>query len=405
MSQSSYKKVVLAYSGGLDTSVILKWLEEVYGCEVVAFCADLGQGEDLKAIKKKAQSLGVKKIYVEDLRETFVKDHVFPMLRGNAIYEGSYLLGTSIARPLIAKRQIEIAAKEGAAAVCHGATGKGNDQVRFELTYMALHPQIKIIAPWREWTMRSRRELIEYAEKHGIPVTATKAKPYSMDMNLFHTSYEGGILEDPWKAPPEEIFVMSVSPERAPAKAREVEIEYVAGNPVAVDGKKMSPAALLAHLNTLGGAHGVGRVDLVENRYVGMKSRGVYETPGGTILHAAHRGLESLTMDREVLHLRDSLIPRYAELIYYGYWYAPEREMLQTAIDEAQKDVTGTVRVKLYKGTCTVVGRKSPRSLYRLDMATFEEDDVYRQKDAEGFIRLNALRLAIRAQRKKRSSR
>ena len=405
MSQSSYKKVVLAYSGGLDTSVILKWLEEVYGCEVVAFCADLGQGEDLKAIKKKAQSLGVKKIYVEDLRETFVKDHVFPMLRGNAIYEGSYLLGTSIARPLIAKRQIEIAAKEGAAAVCHGATGKGNDQVRFELTYMALHPQIKIIAPWREWTMRSRRELIEYAEKHGIPVTATKAKPYSMDMNLFHTSYEGGILEDPWEAPPEEIFVMSVSPERAPAKAREVEIEYVAGNPVAVDGKKMSPAKLLAHLNTLGGAHGVGRVDLVENRYVGMKSRGVYETPGGTILHAAHRGLESLTMDREVLHLRDSLIPRYAELIYYGYWYAPEREMLQTAIDEAQKDVTGTVRVKLYKGNCTVVGRKSPRSLYRLDMATFEEDDVYRQKDAEGFIRLNALRLAIRAQRKKRSSR
>ena len=405
MSRSSYKKVVLAYSGGVDTSVILKWLEEVYGCEVIAFCADLGQGEDLKAIKKKAQSLGVKKVYVEDLREVFVKDHVFPMLRGNAIYEGSYLLGTSIARPLIARRQIEIAADEGAEAVCHGATGKGNDQVRFELTYMALHPQIKIIAPWREWTMRSRRELIEYAEKHGIPVTATKAKPYSMDMNLFHTSYEGGILEDPWKAPPEEIFVMSVSPERAPNKAREVEIDYVAGNPVAVDGKKMSPAALLAHLNKLGGEHGVGRVDLVENRYVGMKSRGVYETPGGTILHAAHRGLESLTMDREVLHLRDSLIPRYAELIYYGYWYAPEREMLQVALDEAQRDVTGTVRVKLYKGTCTVVGRKSPRSLYRLDMATFEEDDVYRQKDAEGFIRLNALRLAIRAQRKKRSTR
>ncbi len=405
MSRSSYKKVVLAYSGGLDTSVILKWLEEVYDCTVIAFCADLGQGEDLKAIKAKAQSLGVKKVYVEDLREVFVRDHVFPMLRGNAIYEGSYLLGTSIARPLIARRQIEIAAKEGAEAVCHGATGKGNDQVRFELTYMALHPQIKIIAPWREWTMRSRRELIEYAEQHGIPVTATKAKPYSMDMNLFHTSYEGGILEDPWKAPPEEIFVMSVSPERAPNKAREVEIEYVAGDPVAVDGKKMSPATLLASLNKLGGEHGVGRVDLVENRYVGMKSRGVYETPGGTILHAAHRGLESLTMDREVLHLRDSLIPRYAELIYYGYWYAPEREMLQTALDEAQRDVTGTVRVKLYKGSCTVVGRKSPRSLYRLDMATFEEDDVYRQKDAEGFIRLNALRLAIRAQRnKKRSS-
>lgn len=405
MNRASYEKVVLAYSGGLDTSVILKWLEEVYGCEVVAFCADLGQGEDLKAIKKKAQSLGVKKVYVEDLREVFVKDHVFPMLRGNAIYEGSYLLGTSIARPLIARRQIEIAAKEGAEAVCHGATGKGNDQVRFELTYMALHPQIKIIAPWREWTMRSRRELIDYAEKHGIPVTATKAKPYSMDMNLFHTSYEGGILEDPWEAPPEEIFVMSVSPERAPDRAREVEIDYVAGDPVAADGKKMSPATLLAYLNKVGGQHGIGRVDLVENRYVGMKSRGVYETPGGTILHAAHRGLESLTMDREVLHLRDSLIPRYAELIYDGYWYAPEREMIQTALDDAQRDVTGTVRVKLYKGTCTVVGRKSPRSLYRLDMATFEEDDVYRQKDAEGFIRLNALRLAIRAQRnKKRSS-
>ncbi len=403
MSRSSYKKVVLAYSGGLDTSVILKWLEEVYGCEVIAFCADLGQGEDLKAIKKKARALGVKKVYMEDLRETFVRDHVFPMLRGNAIYEGSYLLGTSIARPLIAKRQIEIAAEEGAEAVCHGATGKGNDQVRFELTYMALYPQIKIIAPWREWTMRSRRELIEYAEKHGIPVTATKAKPYSMDMNLFHTSYEGGILEDPWAAPPEEIFVMSVSPERAPNKPREIEIEYVSGDPVAVDGKKMGPATLLAHLNKLGGEHGVGRVDLVENRYVGMKSRGVYETPGGTILHAAHRGLESLTMDREVLHLRDSLIPRYAELIYYGYWYAPEREMIQSALDEAQRDVTGTVRVKLYKGTCTVVGRKSPRSLYRLDMATFEEDEVYRQKDAEGFIRLNALRLAIRAQRKKTS--
>jgi argininosuccinate synthase len=394
---------VLAYSGGLDTSVILKWLEEEYGCTVVAFCADLGQGEDLKAIKAKAQALGVKKVYMEDLREVFVKDHVFPMLRGNAVYEGSYLLGTSIARPLIARRQVEIAVQEGAEAVCHGATGKGNDQVRFELTYMALHPQIKIIAPWREWSMRSRRELIEYAEKHGIPVTATKAKPYSMDMNLFHTSYEGGILEDPWEAPPDEIFVMSVSPQRAPDKPREIEIEYVAGDPVAVDGKKMSPATLLAHLNKLGGEHGVGRVDLVENRYVGMKSRGVYETPGGTILHAAHRGLESLTMDREVLHLRDSLIPRYAELIYYGYWYAPEREMIQAALDEAQRDVTGTVRVKLYKGSCTVVGRKSPRSLYRLDMATFEEDEVYRQQDAEGFIRLNSLRLAIRAQRKKAS--
>jgi argininosuccinate synthase len=299
---------------------------------------------------------------------------------------------------------MEIAAKEGADAVSHGSTGKGNDQVRFELTYQALDPTVKIIAPWREWTMRSRRELIEYAEKHGIPVTATKAKPYSTDPNLFHISYEGGILEDPWSAPPDEIFQLTVSPEKAPDKPREVVIEYEQGDPVAVDGRKMSPATLLAHLNKLGGEHGIGRVDLVENRYVGMKSRGVYETPGGTILHAAHRGLESLTLDREVLHLRDSLIPRYAELIYYGYWYAPEREMLQVAINEAQKDVTGTVRVKLYKGSCTVTGRKSERSLYRLDIATFEEDDVYRQKDAEGFIRLNALRLAIRAQRRKKKS-
>ena len=404
MTRSSVKKVVLAYSGGLDTSVILKWLQETYDCSVVAFCADLGQGEDLKPIKAKAEALGVTKVYVEDLRDVFVKDHIFPMLRGNAVYEGSYLLGTSIARPLIARRQIEIAAKEGADAVSHGSTGKGNDQVRFELTYLALDPSVKIIAPWREWSLRSRRELIEYAQRHGIPVTATKAKPYSMDMNLFHVSYEGGILEDPWQAPPEEIFHMTVSPEQAPMKPREVEIEYLQGNPVAVDGKRLKPAALLAHLNKLGGAHGVGRVDLVENRYVGMKSRGVYETPGGTILHAAHRGLESLTMDREVMHLRDSLIPRYAELIYYGYWYAPEREMLQRALDEAQQDVTGTVRVKLYKGSCTVVGRKSPRSLYRLDMATFEEDEVYRQRDAEGFIRLNALRLAIRAQRRKSRS-
>jgi argininosuccinate synthase len=399
--QRPVKKVVLAYSGGLDTSVILRWLQETYGCAVVAFCADLGQGEDLKAVKAKAQALGASKVYVEDLREVFVKDHIFPMLRANAVYEGSYLLGTSIARPLIAQRQIEIARKESADAVAHGATGKGNDQVRFELTYLALDPKIKIIAPWREWAFRSRRELIEYAQAHGIPVTATKAKPYSMDLNLFHVSYEGGILEDPWEAPPEEIFQMTVSPEQAPDKPREIEIDYERGDPVAVDGKRMSPATLLAHLNRLGGTHGVGRVDLVENRYVGMKSRGVYETPGGTILHVAHRGIESLTMDREVLHLRDSLIPRYAELIYYGYWYSPERLMLQKAIDEAQQDVTGTVRVKLYKGGCMVVGRKSPRSLYRLDMATFEEDEVYRQKDAEGFIRLNALRLAIRAQRPK----
>jgi argininosuccinate synthase len=404
MKVKPIKKIVLAYSGGLDTSVILKWLQETYGAEIVAFCADLGQGEDLRAIKAKAQKLGVKKVYVEDLRETFVRDYVFPMLRANAVYEGCYLLGTSIARPLIARRQAEIALKEGADAVSHGATGKGNDQVRFELTYTALAPHLKIIAPWREWTMRSRRELIEYAERHGIPVTATKARPYSMDLNLFHVSYEGGILEDPWEAPPEEIFQMTVSPERAPDKALEVQIDYEGGNPVAVDGKRMSPATLLAHLNKLGGAHGIGRVDLVENRYVGMKSRGVYETPGGTILHVAHRGLESLTMDREVLHLRDSLIPRYADLIYNGYWFSPEREMLQAAIDEAQKDVTGTARVKLYKGNCALVGRKSKHSLYRLDIATFEEDDAYNQKDAEGFIRLNALRLKIRAQRKKVAS-
>ena len=397
------KKVVLAYSGGLDTSVILKWLQETYRCEVIAFCADLGQGENLKAVKIKAQRLGVKRVYVEDLREVFVKHYVFPMLRANAVYEGSYLLGTSIARPLIARRQIEIAKKEGAEAVSHGATGKGNDQVRFELTYMALEPKIKIIAPWRDWNFRSRRELIEYAEQHAIPVTATKAKPYSMDLNLFHVSYEGGILEDPWNAPPDEIFQMTVSPEQAPDKPQEIEIDYVGGDPVAIDGKKMSAATLLARLNKLGGAHGIGRVDLVENRYVGMKSRGVYETPGGTILHAAHRGLESLTMDREVLHLRDSLIPRYAELVYYGYWFSPERAVLQATMDEAQKDVSGTVRVKLYKGNCTVVGRKSKDSLYRLDIATFEEDEVYRQKDAEGFIRLNALRLAIRAQRRKAS--
>ncbi len=401
MNRNGVKKVVLAYSGGLDTSVILKWLQETYSCTVVAYCADLGQGEDLKAVKTKALAVGASKVYVEDLREVFVKRHIFPMLRGNAVYEGSYLLGTAIARPLIARRQIEIARKEGADAVSHGATGKGNDQVRFEVTYLALDPKVRVIAPWREWAFRSRRELIEYASAHGIPVTATKAKPYSTDPNLFHVSYEGGILEDPWEEPPEEIFQMTVSPEKAPNKPRVVEIEYERGDPVAVDGKRMSPAALLTHLNRLGGEHGVGRVDLVENRYVGMKSRGVYETPGGTILHVAHRGLESLTMDREVLHLRDSLIPRYAELIYYGYWYSPEREVLQKAFDEAQQDVSGTVRIKLYKGSCTVVGRRSDRSLYRLDLATFEEDEAYRQKDAEGFIRLSALRLAIRAQRRK----
>jgi len=391
------KKVVLAYSGGLDTSVILKWMRETLGYQVIAFCADLGQGEDMRAVKAKAMKMGASKVYIEDLRETFVRDYIFPMLRANAVYEGTYLLGTSIARPLIARRQIEIAEREGTDAVAHGATGKGNDQMRFELTYLALNPSIKIIAPWREWTFRSRRDLIEYAKRHGIPVTATKDKPYSTDRNHFHVSYEGGILEDPWEEAPEEIFQMTVSPDKAPAKPVYLEIDYEQGDPVAVNGKLLSPAALLSHLNDVGGAHGVGRVDLVENRYVGMKSRGVYETPGGTILHVAHRAVESLTLDREVLHLRESLIPRYAEMIYYGYWNAPEREMLQAAMDEAQRDVTGTARLKLYKGSCSVVGRRSPRSLYRLDMATFEEDDVYRQKDAEGFIRLNGLRLAIRA--------
>jgi len=391
------KKVVLAYSGGLDTSVILKWMRETLGYQVIAFCADLGQGEDMRAVKAKAMKMGASKVYIEDLRETFVRDYIFPMLRANAVYEGTYLLGTSIARPLIARRQIEIAEREGTDAVAHGATGKGNDQMRFELTYLALNPSIKIIAPWREWTFRSRRDLIEYAKRHGIPVTATKDKPYSTDRNHFHVSYGGGILEDPWEEAPEEIFQMTVSPDKAPAKPVYLEIDYEQGDPVAVNGKLLSPAALLSHLNDVGGAHGVGRVDLVENRYVGMKSRGVYETPGGTILHVAHRAVESLTLDREVLHLRESLIPRYAEMIYYGYWNAPEREMLQAAMDEAQRDVTGTARLKLYKGSCSVVGRRSPRSLYRLDMATFEEDDVYRQKDAEGFIRLNGLRLAIRA--------
>jgi argininosuccinate synthase len=393
------KKVVLAYSGGLDTSVILKWMRETLGYQVIAFCADLGQGDDMKAVRAKALSLGASKVYIEDLREVFVRDYIFPMLRANAVYEGSYLLGTSIARPLIARRQIEIAEREGTDAVAHGATGKGNDQVRFELTYLALNPSIKIVAPWREWSFRSRRDLIDYAKRHGIPVTATKQKPYSTDRNHFHVSYEGGILEDPWEEAPEEIFQMTVAPEKAPAKPAYIEIDYEQGNPVAVDGKRLSPASLLARLNTLGGAHGIGRVDLIENRYVGIKSRGVYETPGGTILHAAHRAVESLTLDREVLHLRDSLIPRYAEMVYYGYWEAPERTMLQAAVDEAQRDVTGTARLKLYKGTCSVVARRSPRSLYRLDLATFEEDDVYRQKDAEGFIRLNGLRLAIRASR------
>lgn len=390
------KKVVLAYSGGLDTSVIVKWLIETYGCEVVCFSADLGQGEELDPVREKAIKTGASKIYIEDLREEFAQDYVFPMFRAGAVYEGTYLLGTSIARPLIAKKQVEIALKENADAVSHGATGKGNDQVRFELTYYALKPDIKVIAPWREWDLNSRTKLIDYAKKHGIPVPVTQAKPYSCDRNLLHLSFEGGILEDPWAAPPEDMFVLSVSPEKAPDKAAVVEIDFEQGNPVAVDGKRLSPFALLSELNRLGGIHGVGRVDLVENRFVGMKSRGVYETPGGTILFTAHRAMESITMDREVMHLRDSLVSRYAELVYNGFWFAPEREILQTLVDASQKTVTGTVRVKLYKGNVTVLGRKSALSLFNQELATFEADNVYRQADAEGFIKLNALRLRMR---------
>ncbi len=391
------KKIVVAYSGGLDTSVIITWLRETYGCEVIAFTADIGQGEELEPLREKAIRTGAAKIHIDDLREEFVRDFVFPMLRVNAVYEGHYLLGTSIARPLIAKRQIEIAIAEHADAVCHGATGKGNDQVRFELTYFALKPDVKIVAPWREWTMKGREELIAYAEKHRIPVTATKAKPYSTDRNLLHISYEGGILEDPWKESTGDMYTLAVPVENAPDKAEYVELEYEAGNPVAINGKQYSPAALLAEANRIAGTHGVGRVDLVENRYVGMKSRGVYETPGGTLLHAAHRAVESITMDREALHLRDSLIQRYAELVYYGYWFSPERNMLQAAVDESQRNVAGTARIKLYKGNCAAVGRRSAVSLYNPELATFEADRVYNQKDAEGFIRLNALRLRIGA--------
>ena len=389
------KKVVLAYSGGLDTSVILRWIKQEFGCEVIAFCADLGQGEDLQAIKRKAIDTGASKAVIGDLREEFVKNYVFPMLRGNAIYEGSYLLGTSIARPLIAKAQIDVASKERADAVAHGATGKGNDQVRFELTYYALKPAIKVIAPWRLWSLNSRTSLIAYARKHGISVPVTKARPYSTDRNLFHISYEGGILEDPWKEPPADMFVWCRPLEKAPNRAEYVEIDYLRGDPVAINGKTLSAAKLLAQLNHLGAKHGIGRVDLVENRYVGMKSRGVYETPGGTLLHTAHRAVESITMDREVMRLRDSLIPRYAEMIYYGYWFSPEREVLQGAIDAAQRNVNGTARLKLYKGNVVVAGRKSDSSLYDPNMATFEQDTVYQQADAEGFIRLNALRLRL----------
>ncbi|MDP6259828.1 MAG: argininosuccinate synthase [Rhodospirillales bacterium] len=391
------KKVVLAYSGGLDTSVILRWLQDEYDCEVVTFTADLGQGEEIEPARVKAEAMGIKEIYIEDLREEFVRDYVFPMFRSNAIYEGTYLLGTSIARPLIAKRQIEIAKEVGADAVSHGATGKGNDQVRFELGYYGLNPDIKVIAPWREWDLNSRTKLIEYAQKHQIQVPKDKEgePPYSTDANLLHISYEGKALEDPWTEPDESLFTRSVSPENAPDTPSIIEVDFEAGDPVAIDGEKLSPVALLTKLNELAGANGIGRIDIVENRFVGMKSRGVYETPGGTILLPARRAVESLVLDKGALHLKDELMPRYAELIYNGFWFSPEREMLQSAIDESQANVTGTVRLKLYKGNVIVLGRKSPNSLYDEDVATFEADTVYDQRDAEGFIKLNALRLRL----------
>ena len=404
MTARTLAKVVLAYSGGLDTSVILRWLIERYGCEVVAFCADLGQGDELATVRERALATGASTVYVDDLREEFVRDFVFPILRANAVYEAGYLLGTSIARPLIAKRQIEIARETAAPAVAHGATGKGNDQVRFELTYYALEPSITVVAPWREWDLSARSTLIDYAERHQIPVPVTREKPYSTDRNLLHVSYEGGVLEDPWQEPYADMFQLTVAPEQAPDTPAYVEIAYEKGDPVAVDGERLAPAALLARLNTLAGRHGVGRLDVVENRYVGMKSRGVYETPGGTILQAAHRAVESLTLDREVMHLRDGLVPRYAEMVYYGYWFAPERRMLQAAVDDAQQDVTGVARLKLYKGGVAVVGRKAERSLYDPAIATFEADSSYDQADAEGFIKLSALRLRIRALVAKRAA-
>ena len=391
----SVKKIVLAYSGGLDTSVMLRWLKEKYQCEIVCYCADVGQGAEMDGLEEKAKATGGSKLYIEDLRDEFVRDYVWTSVKANAVYEGVYLMGTSLARPVIAKRQIEIAQKENADAVAHGATGKGNDQVRFELTYYALQPDIKVIAPWREWEFGGRTDLIAYAESYGIPVTATVDKPYSTDRNLMHVSYEGGILEDPWAEPPENIFQMTVSPERARDEAEYLEIEFAKGEPVAINGERLSPVALLENLNEMGGAHGIGRVDLVENRFVGMKSRGVYETPGVTILHAAHRALESITMDREVMHLRDSLGVKFAESVYYGFWFAPEFELMRKMIDETQATVNGEVRLKLYRGNVIVVGRRSPNSLYDERIATFEADSVYNQRDAEGFIKLNALRLRL----------
>jgi len=390
-------KVVVAYSGGLDTSIILTWLKETYNAEVIAFCADVGQEEELAGLDEKALHTGASKCYIDDLREEFVRDFIFPMMQANAVYEGTYLLGTSIARPLIAKRLVEIAKAEGAEAICHGATGKGNDQVRFELTAYALKPDIKIIAPWRTWDLKSRSDCIAYAKAHGIQVSVTAKKPYSMDRNLLHISFEGGILEDPWAEPPDDMRVLTVPISETPDEAEYLVIRFEKGLPVALNGKELGPVDMMCALNELGRRHSVGRIDMVENRFVGMKSRGVYETPGGTILHQTHRAMESITMDREVMHLRDSLIPKYASLVYNGFWFAPEREALQALITESQKNVTGEVRCKLFKGSCTVVGRRSPVSLYQPELATFEEDEVYNQADAEGFIRLNGLRLRVRA--------
>ena len=396
--KNSIKKIVLAYSGGLDTSVIIKWLKEKYGCEIIAFAADVGQGQELDPVREKALATGASKVYIEDLREEFVKDYVFPMLRSNAFYEHNYLLGTSISRPLIAKEQMRIAKKEGADGVSHGSTGKGNDQVRFELAYHTLNPEIIIVAPWREWDLNSRTALIDYAVAHGIPVPVTKAKPYSMDRNMFHISYEGGVLEDPWEGPDDDMFLLSTSPEKAPDKPTIIEIQYEAGNPIAVNGENLSPAKLLERLNQYGGENGIGRIDIVENRFVGMKSRGIYETPGGTILHQAHRAIESITLDREVTFLRDSLIPSYARMIYNGFWFSPERKLIQQTVDQSQIHVTGEVRLKLYKGNCTIMGRKAEKSLYNQNIASFEDNHGYSQNDADGFIKLNALRLKLYAE-------
>ena len=394
-------KIVLAYSGGLDTSVILKWLAQEYECPIIAFAADVGQHEDWDAIREKGMATGAEKVVISDLREEFVRDYIFPAFRANAIYEGSYLLGTSLARPIIGKEQVRIAEQEGADAVSHGATGKGNDQVRFELTYLALNPRLQIIAPWRIWDLNSRTKLVAFARDHNIPIPTTKKNPYSSDENLLHISFEGGILEDPWNEPEESMFKLSVSPEKAPDSPTYIELDFEQGNPVAIDGERLGPVELFTKLNTLGGTNGIGRLDMVENRFVGMKSRGIYETPGGTILRAAHRDLETITLDREVMRIRDNLIPEYSRLIYNGFWFSPEMEMLQKTMDESQKTVNGTVRLKLYKGNCIPVGRKSDNSLYSEAFATFEEDEVYNQADAAGFIRLNSLRMQIQALNRK----